>query len=179
MSGVAGCEISLVGGLLPVFIGGDVARTVDERRLLGAASFVPSRSSRYLSPSTRLIASSGSGSLSSSSSDRLGLPLVINHTPAKVNAHPPINLPASSPEVRSKSLYKTAEPKMTDRVKSTNCTGMTCVASKRWRALLIYLICMIAVPIKIATRRYVTGKVMARQSVYESMDATPLVESAV
>lgn len=94
-------------------------------------------------------------------------------------AHPPTNFPASSPEVRSKSRYKMAEPRMTERVKSTNCTGMTWVASKRWRARLMYLICMTAVPTRIATSRYVTGKVMARQRVYESMEATPLVERAV
>jgi len=179
ISGVVVCEVSLVDGLRPALFGGEVARTVDERRLLPAASFVPSTSSRYLSPSTRTIASSGSGSLSSSSSTRLGLPLVINQTPRKVIAHPPTNLPASSPEVRSKSLYKIAEPRMTDKVKRTNCTGITCVASKRWRALLMYLICMTAVPTKMATSRYVTGNVMACHSVYESIDATPLVESAV
>ena len=68
---------------------------------------------------------------------------------------------------------------MTDSVKQTNCTGMTCVASKRWSARLTYLICMIAVPTSMTTSKYVTGKVMARHSVYESIEATPLVERAV
>ena len=180
-SGVIDCEAGCGGGLLPPSTDGDAALRVDERRLLEVASSTPStpKSSRYRSPSARLMASSGSGSLSSSSSGRLLLPLVINHTPKKVIAHPPMNLPASSADFRSKSLYRIAEPRMTESVKRTNCTGITCVASNRWRARLMYLIYMTAVPTKIATSKYVTGNVMARHSVYESMDATPLVERAV
>ena len=103
MSGVSGWEgVSRWGLVAMVSIGGDDGRVVE-----GVASFVPSRagSSRYRSPlAARLMASSGSGSRSSSSSvDRLGRPLVMSQTPRKVMAQPPMNLPASSPEVRSKS----------------------------------------------------------------------------
>jgi hypothetical protein len=89
----------------------------------------------------------------------------MNHTPKKVMAQPPTNFPASCPDVRSKSRYKTADPRMTESVKVTNWTGITCVASKRWRARLMYLICMMAVKIKMAAKRYVTGKVIARHRV--------------
>jgi hypothetical protein len=133
-------------------VGGEDARMVDERREI---SSVVSMSSWYDS-ATRLMASSGSGSRSSSSSSsscRRCRPVVMNHTPRKVMAQPPTNLPASSPEVRSKSRYRTADPRITESVKRTNCTGMTCVASKRCNARLMYLICITAVPIKMARRR--------------------------
>ena len=94
-------------------------------------------------------------------------------------AQPPTNFPASSPDVRSKSRYKILEPRITDKVNRTNWTGMTCVASKRCNARFTYLICMTAVKTRVATSKYVTGKVMARHKVYDSMEATPLVDRAV
>jgi hypothetical protein len=72
-----------------------------------------------------------------------------------------------------------ALPMMTDSVKSTNCTGMTCVESKCCRARLRYLICKTAVDTRTATKRYVIGKVTTCQMVFESNEATPLVERAV
>lgn len=132
---------------------GEAERVVDERRVSSPAfPLASSMLSRYRS-TTRLMASSDSGSRSSSSSSRLlGRPVVMNHTPKKVIAQPPTNLPASCPEVRSKSRYKMADPRMTDSVNKTNWTGMTWVASKRCNARLTYLICITAVPTRMSTK---------------------------
>jgi hypothetical protein len=113
---------------------------------------VSSIESRYRSPCIKLIESAGSGSLSSSS-EVFGLLLVISQTPRNVKAQPDTNFIAWSVLVRSKSRYKTALPKITDSVKSTNCVGITWVASNRCSARLIYLICMTAVKTNTKIRR--------------------------
>ena len=61
----------------------------------------------------------------------------------------------------------------------TNWTGITSVESNRCNALLIYLICSTAVVVITAKSPYVSGVIIASQGVYKSIDASPLVESAV
>lgn len=92
-------------------------------------------------------------SCSSSSSVSLVRPLVMQYTPKKVSAHPPTNFPTRSAVAASNSRYRTALPIMTDRVKRTNCVGITCVESKRWSARFRYRIWRIAVPIRMKARR--------------------------
>lgn len=110
---------------------------------------VPSWSMRSTAPSSSVSSPSLSSPLSSSSER----PEVMHHTPKKVRAQPPTNLPASSGLSRSKSRYRIALPMITDKVNITNCVGITTVALNLCSARLRYLICMMAVETKIASRR--------------------------
>ena len=139
-----------------------------------------SDSSVYTSSSIRPIAFSSSSTLSSSLAILLlALPLVIRYTPKNVNTQPPTNFPTLSAVADSKSRYKTALPIITERVKSTNCVGITWVESKRCNARFKYRICSRAVRTSTKTNKYVIGNVKVLQSVSESSDATPLVDRAV